>query len=113
MKKGTSNVPMIMGIIGGVLGFPAAICAGFCSETLTDDTSVGSFYLWFGILGAIIGLVGGLLGKKMPVPAGAIMIGAAVITGITMIIGNMLAAVVAILFVLGGIFCFVQQKTVV
>ncbi|MDR2120955.1 MAG: hypothetical protein LBP64_08820 [Tannerella sp.] len=28
--KGTSNVPLIMGIIGGVLGLPSAICAGLC-----------------------------------------------------------------------------------
>ncbi|MDR0233044.1 MAG: hypothetical protein LBI82_13165 [Dysgonamonadaceae bacterium] len=115
-KRGTSNVPMIMGIIGGVLGIPAAFCSGACAATVgalseaSDVNSLGSFYLSMGLLGAIAGLIGGLLGKKTPVPAGIIMLIATFMCGITLIAGNMLALIVAILFLLGGIFCFTQKK---
>ena len=120
-KKGTSNVPMIMGIIGGVLGVPAAFCSGACaacigafsdaSKGTTNQTSeLGNFYLWMGIIGAIAGLIGGILGKKFPVPAGVIMLLATFKSGITLIAGNLLALIVAILFLLGGAFCFTQKK---
>lgn len=119
-KKGTSNVPMIMGIIGGVLGVPASYCSGACAACIgaIDEASggtstaaeLGDFYLWMGLLGAAVGLIGGLMGKKMPVPAGIIMLVATFMSGFTLIAGNMLALVVAILFLLGGIFCFTQKK---
>lgn len=120
-KKGTSNVPMIMGIIGGVLGVPASYCSGACAAfigaideaqtgTAGAAEELGSFYLWMGLLGAAVGLIGGLMGKKMPVPAGIIMLVATFMSGFTLIAGNMLALVVAILFLIGGIFCFSQKK---
>ena len=79
-KKGTSNVPMIMGIIGGVLGIPAAYCSGACAAclgavsdvsrgTTNQATEFGSFYLWMGLIGAAVGLIGGLLGKKLEIIA--------------------------------------------
>jgi hypothetical protein len=116
MKKGTSNVPMIMGVIGGVLGIPAAFCSGMCvgcigsvsADTAAED--LGTFYLVMGLLGAILGLIGGILGKKLPIPAGIIMLVATFMSGATLIAGNMLALIVAILFLLGGVFCFSQQK---
>ena len=119
-KIGTSNIPMIMGIIGGVLGVPAAYCSGACAACIgaVDEAQgggstadeLGSTYLWMGIIGAALGLIGGLLGKKLPMPAGIIMIIATFLSGFTLIAGNMLALIVAILFLLGGIFCFTQKK---
>ena len=116
-QRGTSNVPMIMGIIGGVLGFPAALCSGMCTAGITSlagkgDSAgeTGTFYLAMGIVGAILGLIGGVLGKKSPKAAGILMLIAAIISGITVIIGNMLAAIVAILFLIGGAVCFAQKK---
>jgi len=119
-KKGTSNVPMIMGIIGGVLGIPAAYCSGACAACIgavdelqggtTTADELGSVYLWMGIIGAALGLIGGLLGKKLPIPAGLIMLIATFMSGFTLIAGNMLALIVALLFLLGAIFCFTQKK---
>lgn len=63
-----------------------------------------------GILGAILGLVGGLLGKKVPITAGIIMLLATFMSGVTLIAGNMIALIVAILFLLGAAFCFAQKK---
>ncbi|MTI94590.1 MAG: DUF4064 domain-containing protein [Firmicutes bacterium] len=114
-KRGTSNVPMIMGIIGGVLGLPGAVCAGACAEGLSavaDEagTGVGDFYLWMGLIGALLGFVFGLMAKGKPMLSGVMMIVAALMCGITMIIGNLIALVVAILFLIGGIFALVQKK---
>jgi len=33
-EKQISNAPMILGIIGGILGLPAAICSGACAAGL-------------------------------------------------------------------------------
>jgi len=119
-ERGTSNVPMIMGIIGGVLGIPAAFCSGACAACIgaigdvstgtTQASEIGNFYIFMGILGAVLGLVGGLLGKKYPVPAGIMLLFATFMSGITLIAGNALALIVAILFLLGGVFCFTQKK---
>lgn len=114
-KRGTSNVPMIMGIIGGVLGLPGAICAGACAEgvsTVVDETitGVGSFYMAVAIIGALMGFVFGLMAKRYPVLAGIMLIVAAIFSGFTLIIGNLFALVVAILFLIGGVFSLTQKK---
>jgi hypothetical protein len=66
-----------------------------------------------GLIGAAVGLIGGLLGKKFPIPAGLMMLVATFMSGVTFIAGNMLALVVAILFLIGCAFCFAQKKEVV
>ena len=30
-QKQISNIPMVLGIIGGILGLPAAFCSGACA----------------------------------------------------------------------------------
>jgi hypothetical protein len=116
--KGTSNIPMIMGIMGGVLGLPAALCSGMCGaaiDGLNDlsegTTSVGSetgdMMLQLGLIGALLGLVGGLLGKKIPIPAGVMMIAGGILCGYNLL---PLSLIVGIFFLFGGLFCFVQKK---
>lgn len=117
-EKGTSNVPMIMGIIGGVLALPAAVCSAWCGEVIVSldnidsstvsDGSTGGTILLIGIIGAILGIIGGSLGKKTPVPAGSMMIAAAILTGWNL--ASFLSYIPLILFLIGGIFCFVQKK---
>jgi len=117
-ERGTSNIPMIMGIIGGVLGLPAAVCSAWCGEAIVavdnidsgavSDGSTGGTILLLGILGAILGIVGGALGKKIPTPAGSMMIAAAILTGWNL--ASALSYIPLILFLLGGVFCFVQKK---
>lgn len=117
--RGTSNIPMIMGIIGGVLGLPAALCAGMCGasidamnelseigEVTSDASETGGMMLLLGLLGAVLGLIGGILGKKVPSAAGAMMIVAGILSGWNLL---PLSLVVGILFLLGGVFCFVQK----
>ncbi|MDR0354060.1 MAG: DUF4064 domain-containing protein [Opitutaceae bacterium] len=100
--RGTSNVPMMLGIIGGVLGLPAALCTGACAAcvgavgsagaalAVTDPNSgiteadatamtaaagsAATILMAIAIAGSLAGLIGGLLGKKAPALAGVIMI---------------------------------------
>ena len=65
MKKGTSTIPMIMGIIGGVLSLPSAICSGACAagftslvaDTDSEIAAAGNTYMGLGIIGGILVLI--------------------------------------------------------
>lgn len=118
-KRGTSSSPMVLGIIGGVLGLPGAICSGACaagitvidaSNTAAEASQIGDFYMNLGFIGAILGLIFGILSKRFPIFSGIVMIMAAIFAGITLIAGNMLALIVTILFLLGGFLSIFQKK---
>ena len=111
--KQKSSVPMIMGIIGGVIGLPSAVCAGACtaglmslSESAADAGEIGSFYMWAGIIGAVLGLYAGVIGKYKSKLSGILFIIAALTSGITLIAGNIIAMIVLILFLIGAGFSF-------
>jgi hypothetical protein len=101
-KIGTSNVPMIMGIIGG---------AGLVFAALFGAGSFGA---------ACMGFVGGMAGKKMPIFAGILMLLAGLVSGMMIFIvindrlpideTAMLVVLPNLPFLLGGIFCFIQKK---
>ncbi|WP_196888366.1 DUF4064 domain-containing protein [Aureivirga sp. CE67] len=148
-EKGTSSAPMILGIIGGVIGIPSALCAGVCgtvagglgaanlekmgelNENATEEdvvnalnsinesgiseaaSTTGSIILWVGIIAAILGLVGGIMGKPKPTVAGALMILAALMAMSSVFVGNLLSLLVGALFLIGGILCFTQKKETV
>lgn len=118
-KRGTSSAPMILGIIGGILGLPGAICAGACAvgvtsidtaNTAAEVSQIGNFYVVVGLIGAILGLVFGILSKRFPRLSGIVMIISAIFAGFTMIAGNMLALIIAILFLIGGCLSLSQKK---
>ena len=118
MKKGTSIVPLIMGIIGGVLSLPSAICSGACAaglSSLAADTesavSAGSTFMGLGIVGGLLGLVGGIMGKPLPIPAGIIMLISVVLVAVMAIpTMNILGIISAILLLVGAALCFAQKK---
>lgn len=113
-KRGTSIVPMLMGIIGAVLQLPGALCAGACAAGLSSgsssSTEAGNTFLGIGLVAALIGFVCGLFGKKNPVIAGAGLLIAAVLTGITLVTFNFFSLIALILFLIGGIMAFAQKK---
>ena len=83
----------------------AADAAAKGSAMVGSET--GNMMLQLGLIGAILGLAGGLLGKKMPMPAGVMMIAGGGLAGWNLL---PLSLIVGILFLLGGVFCFVQKK---
>ena len=117
MSNEKSSVPMIMGIIGGVIGLPSAVCAGACvaglsslSETSQDASDIGSTYLLMGVVGSLLGLYSGIIGKSKPKLSGILFLIATFMSGITMIAGNMIALIVTILFLIGSVFSFKNSK---
>ncbi len=117
-KRGTSVVPLVMGIIGSVIQLPGAICAGACAagvSALADkSTKAGSeltsFYMGMGLAAALIGFISGLIGKKNPTFSGIGFLAATVLSGITLVTFNFFSMVSLILFLIGGIFAFIQKK---
>lgn len=119
-QKKISNAPMILGIIGGILGLPAAICSGACAaglSTLSEDATAqsvdetGNAFLWIGLIAALIGLVSAFLYKKNPKGWGAAMLLAGVLSGITLITFNILSFIVCILFLISGLISLTQKKS--
>ena len=115
--QGKSKVPMIMGIIGGVLGIPSAYCGGVCAGTAdiiatsgaSDGGDAMGTMMMLGLAGAILGLVGGIQAQKKPKRSGYFMIAAAVMSGITVLAANMLALFPTILFAIGGYISYKQE----
>lgn len=118
-QKPISNAPMILGIIGGILGLPSAICSGACAvglSTLSDGAAsqssqdAGNVFMWLGLIAAIVGLASAFLYKKNPKGWGAMMLLAGILSGITLITFNILSFVVCILFLIGGVIALTQKK---
>jgi VIT1/CCC1 family predicted Fe2+/Mn2+ transporter len=117
-KRGTSSAPIVLGIIGGMVGFPSAILGGGCAACVETIGTKGSApegsltvtILLLGLIGSVLGFFSGVLSKTSPVGAGVGMILAAVVAGITAFLGNVLAFLVAMLFLIGGFVSIFQKK---
>ena len=118
--KGTSNIPMIVGILGGMLCMPPSSCTNAFASAIGalgggwQDLAkeLGPFY-YFALTGTIAtcsGFVGGLLGKKIPKIGGIIMIIATFMSAITLINFKIPVLIATILFLIGTIFCFIQKE---
>jgi hypothetical protein len=120
-QKQISNVPMVLGIIGGILGLPAAFCAGACAagvSTLAEGATAesvsdaGNTFLWIGLISAILGLASAFLYKKNTKTWGGLMLLAGILSGVTLITFNLLSLAVCILFLIGGVISLTQKKPV-
>jgi len=118
-QKQISNAPMVLGIIGGITGLPAALCSSACaagfsslgeSATAQSTQEAGSLFLGLGLTAAVLGLASAFLYKSSPKLWGFVMILAGCISGITLITFNFLSLVVCILFLIGGVIAVVQKK---
>lgn len=121
-QKPISNTPMILGIIGGILGLPAAICSGACAAGIsslassgnsTTSSETGNTFLWIGLIAAILGLVSAFLYKKAPKKWGIIMLIAGLLSGVTLITFNILSLIVTVLLIVGGAIALSQKNTVI
>ena len=124
-QRGTSIVPLIMGIVGAVIQLPGALCAGLCAGGVSSALSGGSksaeatmagveatgLFLGLGLLAALLGFVAGLFGKKAPIFSGIGLLIATLLTlFLTISTFNIFSLIALILFLLGAIFAFVQKK---
>jgi hypothetical protein len=110
--KGTSPVPMIMGIIGFVFGIPGIFCGFICAAaTASVGSGAGTIWLIITIIAALGGLVFGLMAKSQPKLAGILLIMVAVLSLlITFFSFSIWALFMFICFLIGGIIA-VTQKT--
>ncbi len=104
--RGTSNVPLILGVIGGVIGLPSSICSGTCGAAV----DAGDFYLYStGILSIAI-IVISCMTKKAPKKTGIVLL---ILSGLNLILFgctfNLLGIIATVLSVLAGIFSLTQK----
>ena len=119
-KRGTSDVPLILSIIGTVLNIPAALCGAACGAFVSEvgkaggssgTSFIGNSIVAISVIAGLSGLVGGILAKSNPSMAGLLMIIATIFSGLEIFGGGgIIAFMVFILFLIGAIFCFIQKK---
>lgn len=113
-----SLAPMILGIIGGIIGLPGAVCAGACVQTVgtfaesssSEVNEMTGFYMGLALVGALGGLIASCFSRRYPTAVGILMIVFALIGGITIITSNLFAIPTAILFVVGGAISIAQRN---
>lgn len=117
--RGTSNAPMVLGIVGGALGLPASLCSGICAATveeLADSSSSGltEFYLYGTAIISIALIVVSCFSKKSPKAVGALMLLGTALGGFLFACSfNILGIIAMILTLIGGILSLVQKTEVV
>ncbi|SHJ99381.1 zinc-ribbon domain-containing protein [Hespellia stercorisuis] len=117
--RGTSNAPIILGITGGALGLPSALCSSMCSgmvgamDSAESANELGSFYLVGMLIGSVIAIVFACYSRKAPKTAGIMLIVATImIGGLSVFSFNLLGIISAILTLIAGIICFLQKKNI-
>ena len=119
-KKGTSSAPLILGIIGSVLNIPAALCGAACGAMVSSigkasHSGAGEFFgnsiIAISVIAGLSGLIGGILSKPNPTAGGLLMILATLLTGLEIFGGGgLFALMVFLLYLIGAIICFTQEK---
>jgi len=117
-KRGTSDVPLVMGIIGTVLNIPATLCAATCGAIVSgvskmagseSGSDLGNLIIFIAVVSGFSGLVGGILAKSSPNTGGTFLLIAALLSGIEVItIANFISFIVFILFLIGSIYAFTK-----
>jgi len=118
--RGTSEIPMITGIVGFIATLPGILCAGMCgaftsaAETLAtgESSGIGSIWVLVSLLVSGAGLFYGVRSKAMPRTSGAVMIGVAILTLVLSFISfNWFWGLVAVAcFSIGGAISLTQEK---
>lgn len=112
MERGTSNAPLILGIIGAVLSLPNLVCASMCGAVVGAESgaAVGA---WIGAIPLVLGFVSAFFGKSKPLYCGIGMLISALVTFITVIMTGFTSVfgwAAFILFLIAGIIAFTQPK---
>lgn len=118
-KRGTSTAAIVLGIVGGAIDLPAALCSGVCAGVTMAVAEAGDeassaaagTYTGLGIAAGIIAIVFGCFAKKSPILAGLMLLVATVLEAICALpTVNIFGIAGAILTLISAIICFVQKK---
>jgi hypothetical protein len=118
--RGTSNVPLILGIVGSVLMIPGVFCSacaggliGFSESLSGSGTTWGLFIGLSGLLPVILGSVGAAKGKSQPKISFILLLLASILAGIdwfTSFFMDLLSLAALIVFLVGAIIALTQKK---
>lgn len=122
--RGTSSAPMVLGIIGGVLDLPAAVCGAACAGGMVgiaDETGTGELAasaaggtMAMGIAAGVLAIVFGCMAKRNPKLAGICMMVSAILNLAVVVMSmNFMAIISLILILIGSIISFTQKKETV
>ena len=112
MKKTTSWIPLILGIIGGVIGIVQGCCISICGEVNSavggsNNLMIGGYLL---LASSIIGLIGGCIARVKGIGLGMMLLATvASIVGLVLVGFDILILVSVILFAVGGILGFLKH----
>lgn len=118
-KRGTSNAPLVVGIIGGALGLPASVCSGACAGFFdamaeSPDAELTKFYLGGTLIVSVLLIIFSCFTKKAPIISGILMllctIFGFVLFGVTW---NVLGVIAMILTLIAAILSMTQKKEIV
>ena len=108
---------MILGLIGSLLGLPAALCSGACAAGLSSldhgssaaSTQAGNSFMWIGLIAAGISFFGSIKVLRAGKAGGiALMIGF-VLTAVTCVSLNPLAMFEALFLLIAAILGLVAK----
>lgn len=109
--RGTSTAAIVLGVVGGVLDLPFALCSGACAGAITGEDAAMDTYLGLGIAAGIIAIIFGCMAKKKPKLAGIMLLISTLLSGVcfgfSFNIGGLIATVLTLI---GAILCFTQKK---
>ena len=117
--RGTSNAPIVLGVVGGGLGLPASLCSGVCAASVevmteTEGTGLTEFYLYGTAIVSIVLIVLACFTKKAPKIVGVLMILATLCGGILFgVTYNLLGIIAMIISLIGAVLSILQKKEVV
>lgn len=118
-ERGTSNAPLVLGVVGGALGLPSSLCSGVCAaavEGMTDSVGSGltEFYLYGTAIISVLLIVFACNTKKHPKGAGILLLLGTLAGGILFAVTyNILGIISMVLTLLAAILSFVQKKEIV
>lgn len=109
---------MIIAIVAGFIGLPGAVCAGACAAGLsaagkaneTDSMAAGHGFMFFGIIAAVLAIVGGILVNKPGKVGPIIQAVALALAALTCMTLNPISFFVALLLFISTVLGFLSKK---
>jgi hypothetical protein len=123
VMRGTSNAPLILGIVGSILMLPGIVCSVCVGGTLGSLTGGGSGFengvmigLIIGLLPVVLGIVGAVVGKSRPDVSFVLLLLAGLLAGFAWFRSgfvSLFSLASFIVFIVGAILAKTQKKEAV
>jgi len=110
-KRGTSNAPLILGVIGAILMVPGWMCAYCFADFISDSAGLAKLLIW-ATLPIITGIIGGIKGKSTPTLSMVLLLfsaASAFIGWFYSLYTSIFHLAALILFIIGAIMAKVQK----